>query len=433
MTATYIPRIIDTELDEHLATFPAVCIEGPKWCGKTTTATMHAASSISLADPEGNFRNRTMAQLEPSLAMQGSEPRLIDEWQEVPAIWDTVRFICDANPTHGRFLLTGSATPRQSQQPMHSGAGRIARLHMSSMTLAEQGKSSSEVSLRGLFDGQAYTAQSHLTLEQISQCIVRGGWPAALELDDKQASLTAEGYLDAIAHEDISEVDDINRDPVRVQRLLASLGRNEATLASKTTLLKDTTGQARHQRNARTTQASQLAETTLNEYMGALERMHVVEDVPAWAPALRSPVRIRSTRKHHLADPSLAAAAIGATTDTLRTDPKTLGFLFESLATHDLMVYARAIDAHVMHYRDDSHLEVDLIVEMRDGRWGAFEVKLGSAQIEDGAANVNALDRKMRERGQRAASVKAVIVGTGAIAHRRDDGVQVIPLDTLGV
>lgn len=436
MTNEYIPRIIDAEIEDYLATFPAVCIEGPKWCGKTTTATKHAASVISLTDPDGNFRNRSLAQLEPALVLDGAEPRLIDEWQEVPALWDTVRFACDANATHGRFLLTGSSTPRESQKPMHSGAGRIARLSMSSMTLSEQGASSGEVSLSGLFDGNAYAANSHLSVEQICLLVVRGGWPAALEADSRAASLTARSYLDAIAQEDISAVDNVNRDPVRVSRLLASLGRNEATLASKTTLLRDTTQQGNYsggqQRKSRSADGP-LSETTFNEYMGALERMHVVDDIPAWDPALRSPVRIRSTRKHHLADPSLAAAAIGATVDTLRTDPKSLGFLFESLATHDLMVYARAMDAQVMHYRDNSNLEVDLIVQARDGRWGAFEVKLGNAQIEEGAANVRALERKMVVRGQRPASVKAVIVGTGAIAHQREDGVQVIPLDTLGI
>lgn len=439
MQKPYIPRIVDASVKDYLATFPAVCIEGPKWCGKTTTAEQHSTSKFSLADPTGNFRNRSLAQLEPLLALEGEEPRLIDEWQEVPALWDVVRFDCDRNASHGRFLLTGSATPRVSQRPMHSGAGRIARLSMSSMTLLEQRVSSGKVSLRGLFEGESYAANSSLSIDRIATLIVRGGWPANIEVEDRQAELTARSYLDAVVEDDLSEVDGVSRDPVRVRRLLASLGRNEATLASKNALMKDTAeylpedveGKGVKRKGGRG--PSTLAETTLDGYLGALERMHVVEDVPAWRPALRSPVRIRAARKRHLADPSLAAAAIGANAATLRTDPKTLGFLFESLATHDLLVYARAMDAQVMHYRDNTALEVDLIVETRDGRWGAFEVKLGAAQIDEGAANVLRLDRKMTERGQRPASVKAVIVGTGAFAHLRDDGVQVIPLDTLGI
>lgn len=431
MASGYLPRIVDAQIDECLGVFPAVSIEGPKWCGKTTSATEHAASKISLADPAANFRNRELASIEPTLTLDGSEPRLIDEWQEVPALWDAVRFACDQDTRPGRFLLTGSSTPRISQRPMHSGAGRIARIRMDSMTLLEQGKSTGKVSLRGLFDGNAYAAASSLSLEDLILLTIRGGWPAALTRTAKHASLMARSYLDAIVNDDISEVDDTERNPVKVRRLIASLGRNEATLASKKTILRDTAEYVDPSQSGQ--RAAMLAETTYNAYVGALERMYFIDDVPAWHPALRSPVRIRSARKHHLADPSLAAAAIGATPETLRSDPKTMGFLFESLATHDLIAYARAMDATVMHYRDDSNLEVDLIVETRDGRWGAFEVKLGAAQIEDGVANVLRLDRKMRERGQRPATIKAVIVGVGGVGHMRSDDVQVIPIDALGV
>lgn len=430
-TKGYIPRIIDSLADEFLNIFPAVSIEGPKWCGKTTTATEHAASQFSLADPSGNFRNRELARIEPSLALDGDEPHLIDEWQEAPALWDAVRYACDQDTRAGRYLLTGSSTPRRKQKPMHSGAGRIAKIKMDSMTLSEQGISTGKVSLQGLFRGESYAAASSINLDDLALLVVRGGWPASLRNSTRQSSVVARSYLDAIVEDDISEVDNANRDPVRVRRLLASLGRNEATLASKNTVLKDTAEYTDvgnlHDR------PSQLAETTYNEYIGALERMYFIDDIPAWHPALRSPIRIRTARKHHLADPSLAAAAIGATVDTLLSDPKTLGFLFESLVTHDLMVYARSMDATVMHYRDNSDLEVDLIVETRNGDWGTFEVKLGAVQIDDGARNVLRLDRKMTERGQKPASVKAVIVGVGGTAHLRNDGVQVIPIDTLGI
>lgn len=423
----YIPRIVDSMVDEYLQTFPAVSIEGPKWCGKTTTAMHHASSSFSLADPAGNFRNRELAGIEPSLVLEGPEPHIVDEWQEMPALWDAVRYACDQDPRCGRFLLTGSSTPNPRLRPMHSGAGRIARLRMRSMTLAEQGASDGSVSLRGLFAGESYTASSTLTLNSLALLIVRGGWPAALKQTSRQAALTARSYVDALVEDDVSAVDGSERDPARVRRLLAALGRNESTLASKTTLLRDTADTLTNDRH----QPTPLAETTFNRYTAALERMYVIDDIPAWHPAIRSPIRIRSTPKHHLADPSLAAAAIGASVDALRMDPKTMGLLFESLVAHDLMAYARAMDASVMYYRDNSGLEVDLIVETRSGDWGAFEVKLGASQIEDGAANVLRLRHKLTAQGQKPPSVMAVIVGIGGIAHRRDDGVHIIPIDRL--
>ena len=426
--AGYIPRIIDSLVDEYLQTFPAVSIEGPKWCGKTTTATNHSSSSFSLADPNGNFRNRELAKVEPTLALEGSEPHLVDEWQEVPALWDAVRYSCDQNPRLGRFLLTGSSTPTVDRRPMHSGAGRIARLNMMSMTLSEQGVSHGVVSLRGLFAGKSYAASSTLNVDSLALLIVRGGWPAATKYRERQALLTARSYLDALVEDDISEVDGSERDPIRVRRLLNALGRNESTLASKATLLRDTADASA----GSTHSVPALAETTVDRYCAALKRMYVIDDIPAWHPAIRSPIRIRSRAKHHLADPSLAAAAIGASVSTLRHDPKTMGLLFESLAAHDLMAYAHAMGAQVMYYRDNSGLEVDLIVETPSGDWGAFEVKLGAAQIDDGALNVLRLERKMTTQGQKPPSVKAVIVGIGGIAHQRDDGVHVIPIDQLG-
>lgn len=423
---TYIPRIGDAQLEECLQTFGAVLVEGPKWCGKTTSAARLAASELRIADPANNYQNKRLAETDVSLALQGDHPRLIDEWQEVPATWDAVRYACDqAAGAPGQFLLTGSATPREKNMPLHSGAGRIGRVRMDTLTLSEMGLSSGDTSLRGLFDGAGPKGISTMGLADVANAICHGGWPAAAQLSTERASVIAASYIDAVAGEDLQRIDGQVRDPARVRRLITSLARNEATLASKKTIVADTALGGGGQAKA-------LADSTVADYLTALEKIFFVDDVPAWDPALRSPVRIRSAKKHHMADPSLAAAALGATPDSLVQDQKTMGSLFESLVTHDLKVYARAMDARVCHYRDDANLEVDLIVSRADGAWGAFEVKLGSAQEDDAAKNVCALERKMVERGEQPPLVKAVIVGVGGIARMRPDGVAVVPFDTLG-
>ena len=424
----YIPRICDRELEEYLKTFGAVLIEGPKWCGKTTTASRQAASELRIADPANNYQNKRLAEIDVATALEGKRPRLIDEWQEVPSTWDAVRYSCDqVAGLPGQFLLTGSATPREEKKPIHSGAGRIGKLRMDTMTLFEMGISSGKSSLAKLFDGELPSGISTITLRKLAECICRGGWPAAIRFSIDQAQRISRAYIDAVASEDLEKIDGVARDPEKIKRLITSLARNESTLASKKTIVADTSnidgGSGK----------GKLAESTVSDYLVALHKIFFIDDIPAWNPALRSPVRIRSAAKHHLSDVSLAAAAIGATPDTLLLDQKTMGFLFESLVAHDLIVYSRDIDAKVYHYRDDSNLEVDLVVQKDTGEWGAFEVKMGAIQEDDGAANVLALDRKMTERGERPASVKAVIVGVGGVAHVREDGVAVIPIDTLGV
>lgn len=420
----YIPRIADAQLADYLATFGAVLIEGPKWCGKTTTAARQAASELRIADPVSNYQNKRLAELDVATALDGDRPRLIDEWQEVPATWDAVRYECDrAGGLPGQFLLTGSATPQERMRPVHSGAGRIGHLRMDTLSLMEMGISNGKTSLAALFAGEDPAGVSKLSLQDVAHAICRGGWPVAMHLDIVQAMRIAASYIDAVASEDIVRVDGVARDPEKVRRLIRSLARNESTLASKKTILADTL----------TDTQRELAESTVTDYLATLSKLFFVDDIPAWNPALRSPVRIRAASKRHLVDVSLAAAALGLTPETLIGDQKTMGLLFESLVAHDLRIYARAMDAKLMHYRDDSNLEVDLIVECSDGRWGAFEVKLGSAQEDAGAANVRALERKMVERGERPASVKAVIVGIGGVAHMREDGVAVVPLDVLGV
>ena len=422
----YINRISDAKLTEYINTFGAVLIEGPKWCGKTTSAARRANSELRIADPSNNYQAKRLAENDVSTALQGDRPRLIDEWQEVPATWDAVRYACDqAMGLPGQFLLTGSATPREREAPLHSGAGRIGRLRMDTMTMQELGTSSACNSLKDLFEGSVPQGASSATLSSIAESICRGGWPVTAHMPVERAMTIARSYIDAVASEDLQNIDGMARDPEKVRRLIASLARNEATLASKKTIVADTA-------DLGAGGARSLAESTVSDYLQALRKVFFIDDVPAWDPALRSPIRIRASRKHHLTDPSLAAAALGITPESLIADQKTMGFLFESLVTHDLIVYARAMDARVCHYRDDSNLEVDLIVQRSDGAWGSFEVKLGSKQEEEAARNLRALEKKMVERGEKRPSVKAIIVGVGGVASMRDDGVAVVPIDTLG-
>ncbi len=422
----YIKRLTDPLIEEYLSVFGAVVVEGPKWCGKTTSSSRVAASEIGLANPAGRFQNRRLADTEPALALAGQRPRLIDEWQEVPHIWDAVRYACDeAHGKPGQFILTGSSVPRPKKErgandPMHSGAGRFGRVRMSTLTMFEMGKSSGAISLSGLIDGKRYaTGPSPLGLEDVAETVCRGGWPAGVSMTSKQASIIAQNYLEAVATSDISRVDGVRRSPERTMRILASLARNESTLATNKTLLADLDGMG-------------MADSTLRDYLDALKRIYLIEDVPAWNPALRSPVKIRAASKHHLADPSLAAAALGASPSSLIADLKTLGLLFESLAIHDLKVYARVCGTHVMHYRDDSDLEVDAIVSAGNGTWGAIEIKLGAAQEDAAAAALNSLEKKMVNRGERPPAFKAIVVGTGSFGYTREDGIQVVPFDQLG-
>lgn len=426
----YIPRLADAEIREHLQTFGAVVIEGPKWCGKTTTAKNHAVSETSMADPENDFQARRLADLDPVLALEGARPRLIDEWQDVPKLWDAVRFACDQTAQPNQFILTGSSSPKKrknkgADQPRHSGAGRMVRIPMSTMTQFELGQSSGEVSLAALFGNANVTAASSLTLKRIAELVLSGGWPQARGKSVRAATLIAKGYLQAVVNEDIHEVDGVMRDRDKVRRLIGSLARNESTLAGNKTLLRDARGSDPAEET--------LTTPTMMEYLDALRRLYFVQEIPAWSPNVRSSTRIRSAPKRHLADPSLAAAALGFSTKGLMEDTKTLGFLFESLVAHDLIVYARANGSSVFHYHDDRDLEADLIVESSDGAWIPVEVKLGASQEDEGAANLIALRDKMSRAGYSAPAAMLVVVGVGGIAHRRPDGVTVATLDTLGV
>lgn len=416
----YLDRCIDRLIERDLGIFGAVLIEGPKWCGKTTTAQRFAESSLSLSDPTGDFAALQLARIDPAQAIVGAVPRLIDEWQEEPKLWDAIRFECDRRAGEpGQFLLTGSATPNDADQPMHSGIGRIARLRMETMTLAELGVSSGTVSLESLLNGYAIKAAlgSINGIAGIADLLCRGGWPQAVGKTTADAMRISAAYIDGVCESDVSRVDGVKRDPQKARALLSSLARNESTLAGEKSLEKDLGGD--------------VSRSTLRRYMDALRRINIIDDIPAWHPALRSPVRLRRGAKRHLADPSLAVALLGANPGSLASDPKTLGLLFESLVLHDLKVYAAANDSSVSHYHDADDLEVDAVMHRRDGTWIAVEVKLGSPQIPEASANLLRLERKLVERGERPPAAKLIVIGFGMPVHTTPEGTIVAPVDTL--
>jgi uncharacterized protein len=414
---SYQARIVDRELAARLSAVGAVVVEGPRACGKTATARQIAASEV-LLDVDANARQAIA--VDPALVLDGPTPRLLDEWQIEPTIWNHVRRAIDDRPDPGQFILTGSAVP-PDDITRHTGAGRISRLRMRPMSLFEAYRSTGSVSLAELLEGRvSASADPGLTVSAVAEEVALGGWPGLRGRGVQDGLLAVRDYLDEVARVDIGRVDGAQRDPNRVARLLASLARNVATHAAMTTLAEDTGGPD-----------GPLKDDTVREYLGALERLMVVEDQPAWAPHLRSKHRLRTAPKRHFVDPSLAVAALRATPDRLLRDLNLLGFLFESLVVRDLRIYAQAADAQVSQYRDSGGLEVDAIVESGDGRWIAFEVKLGQGQIDDAAASLLRFAARIDTARCGSPALLGVIVATG-YGYRRKDGVAVIPIGALG-
>jgi len=412
----YQPRVVDAELAARLTATGAVVIEGPKACGKTATARQVAASEV-LLDVDANARRAI--DIDPALVLAGPVPRLIDEWQIEPAIWNHIRRAVDERGVPGQFILTGSSVPADDVT-RHTGAGRVTRLRMRPMTLAETGHSIASISLKALLHNAAPNSpDAGLTVTALAERIVAGGWPGLVGRSVSQAGQAVRDYLEEIRRVDVGRVDQRSRDPEKVGRLLRSLARNVATSATATTLATDVGGSD-----------GALKDDTVRDYMVALERLMIVENQPAWAPHLRSKSLLRQSPKRHFVDPSLAVAALGATPARLLEDLQWFGCLFESLVVRDLRVYAQAADASVYHYRDNTGLEVDAIVQAADGRWAAFEVKLGQGQIDAAAATL----RKFAERIDTAKSgppqTLGVIVPTG-YGYRREDGIAVIPIGAL--
>ena len=414
---TYLPRIVDTELHERLTRAGAVVIEGPRACGKTETARQAAASEV-LLDIDTSMREA--ASIAPELVLAGPTPRLLDEWQLEPSLWNHVRRTIDQRREFGQFILTGSAVPADDTT-RHTGAGRLTRLRMRPMSLYESGVANGAVSVGALLAGEMRpVADAGLTLAALSERIVAGGWPRHVEEPVDQAARAVQDYLDEVRRTDIARVDGVRRDPDRVARVLTSLARNVATTVAVSTIASDAGGAD-----------GPLKHETVSEYLGALERLMIVEDQPAWAPHLRSRSILRSSPKRHFVDPSLAAATVRAQPQTLLGDLRWLGFLFESLVVRDMRIYAQRHHAQVRHYRDNTGLEVDLVLQADDGRWAAFEVKLGVAHVDAAAEQLLRFRDRVDIDRCGPPSMLGVIVATG-VGYRRPDGIAVIPVGTLG-
>ena len=421
MENKYLKRIADQVLQERLTSSGAVLIEGPKWCGKTRTALENSKSHLFMQDPDKAISYLKAADTKPSLLLMGETPRLLDEWQTAPVLWDAVRFMVDQRGKPGQYILTGSAVPKDNVV-QHTGTGRISRLLMRPMSLYESLESNGSVSLKALFDGETeIDSFSTLTIEQIAFAIVRGGWPASIGSPEKIALRHAIDYVEAIITADVSRVDGIEKNPVRVRALLRSLSRNISTMATIKTI---------HDDIAMGDADESISEKTISQYLGALDRIFVTENLPAWNPALRSKTAIRTSPKRQFVDPSIATAVMRLTPSRLLEDFNYFGFLFESLCDRDLRIYAEALDGQVFHYRDGSGLELDAVIALNDGRWAAVEVKLGSKEIEDAAVHLLELKNKVNTEKMREPSFLMILTVT-EIAYQREDGVFVVPIGCL--
>lgn len=425
----YLNRIADKTLDLRLEAFGAVQITGPKWCGKTTTAERRAASVIKMQDPDMREGYLATARTKPSLLLKGATPRLIDEWQVAPVLWDAVRHAVDERREKGQFILTGS-TVIDDDDIMHSGTGRITKMSMYPMSLFESLESNGTISLRRLFDDPTYDIDgqlSSLSIENLIFAACRGGWPAALDIKSNAAKLLiAKDYADVICDEDISRIDKTRRNPTIARLILRSYARNLCTLAKKTSMLGDVSEEMEG-----------ISMPTFDDYVSALERLFVIDDIEAWSPAIRSKSVIRTSKKRCFVDPSIAVAALGASPESLELDLNTFGFIFECLCFRDLRVYSQGLGGRLSYYHDRYDLEADAVLHLDDGRYALIECKLGSREIEDGAKHLIEIKRLISEKNQterhlslREPDLLIVLTG-GEIAYTRDDGVKVIPIGCL--
>lgn len=419
----YKPRIADTILQRKLAGKGAVLIEGPKWCGKTTTAEKAAQSTLYMADPENEKQNLMLADINPKLLLRGEPPRLIDEWQVAPKLWDAVRYEVDHRDEEGQFILTGSAVPPNNEEIKHTGTGRFSWLLMRPMSLFESGEAEGSVSLTDLFSGkQDIMGINPLDIHRLAFLVCRGGWPRASFLKDEIALDQAYDYYDAIVHADISRVDGVKRDAERVKRLMRSYARNQGAQISNEALKAD----------MEQNDVSSLDANTVMSYINALKKIFVIEEMPAWNPNLRSKTSIRSADTRYFIDPSIAVAALGVGPNDLLGDLNTFGLLFETMCVRDLRVFSDALHGCVYHYRDKTGLECDAVIHLRNGAYGLIEIKLGGdAAIEHGAETLKKLRDKIDTDKMKAPAFLMVLTGTSQYAFRREDGVYVVPIGCL--
>lgn len=417
----YISRLVDTEIEEILLSSGAVCIQGPKWCGKTWTGINHANSSYFVGDPINSFSNRRVAIMDPFLTLNGDVPHLIDEWQEVPQIWDAVRMEVDRRGSFGQFILTGSSTPNR-KGTMHSGTGRISKVRMHTMSLYESGESDGSVSIKDLFDNKFDNHFIHeVSLMDLIELTIRGGWPQALKVSNSER--IARDYITAFLEEDLPRLDDRSfRDINKFRYLMMSLARNESTTSSINSIIGD----------LKASVAINTTAETVNEYINILESAFLIENQRYFSVNARSSKRIKNAPKRHFCDPSLSCALLSLTKDKLLHDLETFGFMFEALVERDLRIYAQSLDACLSHYQDYGSNEIDAVIELRDGRWGAFEIKLGYNQVDKAASNLLKIKASFENIDKSGGpTFLAVICGMSNVAYRRPDGVYVLPLLSL--
>ena len=416
----YKPRIIDEAVELHLKNCGAICIEGPKWCGKTWTSAYHSKSEFFVGLPDNGFSNRSLAIEKPLLVLQGDKPRMIDEWQEANGLWDATRSEVDRLNMNGAFILTGSSTPKK-RGVLHSGAGRIVSLRMSTMTLFETGASSGKISLKELCNGNlSECLTGEVDISFLADKIIRGGWPK--NISNPNPTIMPRSYVKNIIDSNLA---DSNEDYVfnhkTTELILKSLARNECTTISVLKIVKDINEFGREQ----------ISNDTVARYLESLDRMFLFNNQPPFSPSVRSSLRVKQSEKRHFCDPALAAAILNLNEEKLLNDLNTMGFLFESLVEHDLSVYAEAMNAKLYHYQNYNGNEIDAVIELENGEWCAFEIKRGASKIEEAATNLNNVCDKIVKSGQKAPKIKCVICGLTNAAYKRSDGVYVVPLTSL--
>ena len=419
----YRNRVVDAILQEKLEGKGAVLIEGPKWCGKTTTAEQIAKSVLYMDDPQSKEQNVNMAALNPKRLLSGETPRLIDEWQIAPKLWDAIRFEVDHRDDLGQFVLTGSAVPPDTKEITHSGTGRFSWLMMRPMSLYESGESTGEVSLSRLFEGKGEVdGESKLDLERIAFLICRGGWPRSIDMRDKIALNQAIDYYDAVVHSDINRADGVEKNPERVKRLMRSLARNQGQQIANTAIAADIAAN----------NESTINQETVAGYISALKKLFVVEDMPAWNPNLRSKSAIRTSDTRYFVDASIAAAALGIGPNDLINDLNTMGFLFETMCVRDLRVYAEALGGSVYHFRNKAGLECDAVVHLRNGSYGLIEIKLGGEKlIREGVETLTSLTESIDTSKMKEPAFRMILTAADQYAYRREDGLCIVPVGCL--
>ena len=417
----YIPRLIDKSIEENLEIFGAVSIEGPKWCGKTWTALNHSNSVIYLNNTADNFREKHLAEMDVNLVLDKEAPELIDEWQEVPAIWDAVRFKCDQDKEKGKYILTGSSVP-VSDKIHHSGAGRICKMKMRTMSLYESGDSSGEVSLKELFEGKVKNKLvNKVELQRIAELIVRGGWPESINISVDGAMKITKSYIEAVLDKDIVAIDGVKRDKTKMEMLLRSLARNESTISSNNILIKDIDDNVTEERTS-------ISKNTVADYLNILNRLHLIENQNSFMYKIRSRLNVGKNPKRHFVDPSLGCAILNITPEKLINQLDTFGLYFEALCERDLKIYAESIGAKLYHYREnDTGVEVDAIVEIADGEYGAIEIKLGANKEEEAVASL----KRFYELAEIKPKFMCVICGLYDAVVKRPDGIYVLPITEL--